>query len=242
MEKYYHFTSYDNLESIAKSGLIPQIGEKSKSICDDRSAVFLSQGIYNTIEMYTKMMHHYEQHGGNTALGHIKSATKEIKELLETDAEYKKSGYDWIEWPSQRINVLEEYIECIKRMSKYKTFEDYMKDGCYLSVSGVKNLVTKNLDDCYSLNKIGPSKINVVTLRNKESGEILDSREVVLDYFLSTIEPNEFINSMHDAVGIKLVTDLYNDRYEEIYFEYNDRNYILEEVPIIEYQKKLGSR
>ena len=32
MEKYYHFTKYENLESILNKGLIPQVGDRSKSI------------------------------------------------------------------------------------------------------------------------------------------------------------------------------------------------------------------
>ena len=189
MEKYYHFTSYDNLRGIAKLGLIPQIGERSKSINDDRCAVFLSQGMRNAIYMYTKMQNHYEQ-----------------------------------------LKKLNKMLDC-------KTFNDFMKDGCYLSVSDIDELAVVNLDDCYSLDKINPTKINVVTIRNKEYDEIYDSREIILNYFLSTIEQNEFIKSTRDIIGQKLIADLYNARYEEIFFEYNNRNYLLEEIPITEYVK-----
>ena len=52
MDKYYHFTSYDNLESISENGLIPQRGFRTITIGDEKNAVFLKKELKNVLKKY----------------------------------------------------------------------------------------------------------------------------------------------------------------------------------------------
>lgn len=64
MCKYYHITSYENLESISKDALFSRSGGRSRAIGDKRCAIFLSKGITNSILMYSCLLHHYNSYTG----------------------------------------------------------------------------------------------------------------------------------------------------------------------------------
>lgn len=71
MTTYYHITNYKNLESICTHGLIPQCGIRTKSILDNRCAIFLSKGIINSILMYGNLLFHFNSYVGEKGLGAI---------------------------------------------------------------------------------------------------------------------------------------------------------------------------
>lgn len=80
MKKYYHFTSYENLEGINEYGLLPQNGNRTRSIGDNRCAIFLSQGIQNTILMYCNILNHYIIYSGNSGTKAIKYYKDKIEQ------------------------------------------------------------------------------------------------------------------------------------------------------------------
>jgi len=67
--------------------------------------------------------------------------------------------------------------------------------------------------------------------RNKKTGEMIDSRESVLAYFMS-LTPKEFIiDSTPNVVTKKLIKDLYEEKKDDIK-NYNINNFQIEEIPI----------
>ena len=87
MCKYYHITSYENLESISKDGLVPRSGGRTRSIGDKRCAIFLSKGITNSILMYSCLLHHYNSYTGERGLKAIEYYKDEIELYNEREKE-----------------------------------------------------------------------------------------------------------------------------------------------------------
>jgi hypothetical protein len=237
MDKYYHFTSYDNLESISENGLIPQRGFRTITIGDEKNAVFLSKGMDNAIRMYSKILWYYSQVGGDEGKRIISSYKKRIKECLE---EIQNNSV-FSDKYSKEVEDMNNYIETIKPLSRIKTFDDYLGDGCYLSVNGIDGVLTRicTYDDCYYEKIILPQEINVVTIRNHNTNEVIDQREMVLTYFMSNYDPYDLLADEHDVIAIKTIIDLYNDRMAAINGIYNQNNYDIEEIPIKKYVKTL---
>ena len=226
MDKYYHFTSYENLESINEYGLVPQSGGRTRSIADNRCGVFLSQGILNAILMYSSILWHYNNHSGDLGLKSIeyyKDNIKQYDKLLQQfplDEEY-----------NMELNTMKKAIEWIKQIMSYKDFFEYMGDGVYLSVSNIGVVNSNDERDCCITKNIPSEKINVVLLKNKKTGEIIDSRESVLAYFMSITPKKSIIDSTPNIVTKKIIEDLYQEKLEDIKY-YNINNFELEEVPI----------
>jgi len=229
MKKYYHFTSYENLESINEYGLIPQSGGRTRSIGDNRCAVFLSKGIQNTILMYGSILWHYNRHSGDLGFKSIKFREEQLEqynELLERfplDEEY-----------NMEFEAIKKSIEWIKQIMSYKNFYEYMGDGVYLSVSNIGNINSIDERDCCITKNIPAEKIKVVLLKNKKTGEIIASRESVLAYFMSITPINNLIDSTPNVITKKIIRDLYHDKLEDIKY-YNRNNFELEEMPIYLY-------
>ena len=237
MDKYYHFTSYDNLESISETGLIPQTGFRTKTIGDEKCAVFLSKGMDNVIRMYSAILWHYSQVGGDNGKKIIKEYKNKIKRYQEEISNYSFFADIY----TKEIDSINDYIRTIKPLTKIKSFYDYLGDGCYLSVSDIKGVVPKydDYDDCYYESIISPQKINVVTIKDKKTKEIIDEREKVLTYFMSYYELDDLLKDERNVLTIKNICDIYNERLAAIDGFYNYHNYELEEVPIKEYIKTL---
>lgn len=232
MNQYYHFTSYQNLESICQNGLIPQKGSRTMSIGDQRCGVFLSKGIPNTILMYDHFLFHYQSHSGKNG----KKGISFFKERIKINQEWAK------EIPPDEngiaeIEAMKKAIEWIKQIMKYQSFSEYIQDGCYLSVSGIQGLVEKYPEDCYTTETIPPKKIKVVTIKNKETGERIEDREKVLAYFMSMTPMESIIKGNPNVITRKTIQDLYADRAQDILF-YNSDQFQLEEIPISDYVQK----
>lgn len=226
MQKHYHFTSYENLESINEYGLVPKSGGRTMSVGDNRCGVFLSQGMQNAILMYSSILWHYNCHCGDLgtkSIKHYKDNIKYYNKLLEQfpgDEEYMKE-----------LEATKKAIAWVKQIMSYKNFFEYIGDGVYLSVSELGNVTSYDASDCCITKNIPTEKIKVVILKNKETGEIIDSRESVLAYFMSIIPKENIIYSTPNVITRKIIEDLYKNKLEEIKY-YNMMNFELEEIPI----------
>lgn len=226
MKKYYHFTSYENLESINEHGLIPQSGGRTRSIGDNRCAIFLSEGITNAILMYSSILWHYNRHSGNMGLESIEYYKERIEyynDLAKTiplDEEY-----------IAELEAMKKAIEWVKQIMSYKDFIEYMGDGVYLSVENVEDINCTYPEDCYTTQSIPAERIKIIVLKNKKTGEIIDSRESVLAYFMSVTPIKSIIDNTRNVITKKIIKDLYQDKLEDISY-YNKKNFELEEVPI----------
>ena len=58
---YYHMTSLNNLDSIRNKGLIPQNGDNSKLIGDEKIKTFFSEGFEGAVALYVDLQIVYDQ-------------------------------------------------------------------------------------------------------------------------------------------------------------------------------------
>ncbi len=229
MTNYYHITQYENLDSICENGLIPKNGSRTRSIGDKRCAVFLSKGVSNAILMYNSLLNHYNTFSGERGI----RAINNCKGIIETYHEREKI-VPLTQEDTDELEATIKVIDWIEQIMEYKDFYEYIGDGVYLTISNITNVNLDYNKDCYTNEIISPKNIKVVLLKNKQTGEIVDSRENVLSYFMSTI-PCEYITSnLHNVVTIKTLKDLYNARKNDIAY-YNSDNFEMEEVPIRSY-------
>lgn len=236
MDKYYHFTSYDNLNSIGKQGLVPQIGSRTRSIGDDRCAVFLSKGITNSILMYSSLLNHYNNYAGNRGTRAIHRYNERIEYYLNREKEVGLDSEDVLE-----LKALQNAIIWIQQIIKYKDFSEYIGDGVYLTVSDVRNVNSNDPKDCYMQEAISPEKISVVELVNLDTGQETDSREAILSYFMSITPVERVTEDLHNVVAIHDVAELYRKRASMISY-YNTNNFELVETSLDLYLKKKSQK
>lgn len=232
MEKYYHITDYENLESISKNGLVPNRGGRTRSIGDKRNAIFLSLGIQNAILMYSSLLYYYNSYAGDRGLKAIEFYKNKTESYHELAKRIPLDDEDIAE-----LEAIPGVIERIHQIMEYKDFFEYIGDGVYLTISGVTDITTTDPKDCYTDQIISPEKIKVVLLKNKETGEIIDHREQILSYFMSTTSIKSILDNVHNVVTIKIVKDLYDNKLNDIRY-YNSDNFEIEEMPIDLYIQK----
>jgi len=226
MEKYYHFTSYENLESINEFGLIPKRGGRTRSIGDNRYAIFLSQGIINTILMYVSVLFHYERHSGDLGRNAIEYYKEKIEDYNNLSKKMTLDEEDIIE-----IKAIKKAIESTKQIMEYNDFFEYLGDGVYLSVSKADNMNKNDLRDCYTTNNIPAENINIIVLKNKFTGEIIVSRESILTYFMSITPIKNIVGNTSNIITKKIVEDLYLNKLEDMKY-YNINNFEINEIPL----------
>lgn len=229
MCKYYHITSYENLESISKDGLVPRSGGRTRSIGDKRCAIFLSKGITNSILMYSCLLHHYNSYTGERGLKAIEYYKDEIELYNEREKEVSL-----LEDELAEKEAIIKAIDWINEIMEYNDFSDYIGEGVYLTISDITDVISNDEKDCYTTKTIPPEKIKIVLLKNKITGEIIDSRENILSYFMSITPIESIIESTHNVVTIKVIKELYNNKINDIAY-YNSNNFEMEEVPICMY-------
>lgn len=230
MNKYYHFTSYNNLESIGINGLVPQNGIRCQSIGDKKCAVFFSNGTDNATLLYLNILNFYQTHTGKNGKRLIEVCKKRIKtyrKWIEINKNNKKIYL-------QEINKMIDIIEKINNMMKYTSFNYYIEDGVYLTFSDIPNVIEADSSNCYTYETIPPEKIRVVILENKFTGEILDNREAILNYFLSMINLNNFKKIVFDFSELENLKKLIIERQTEIK-QINSHNYSYKELRLSEY-------
>lgn len=229
MNKYYHFTSYNNLESIGKNGLVPQNGKRCKSIGDNKCAVFFSSGINNAIFLYAGILYYFNSHSGKNGELIIQNNKDKIKEYHENCRKLKKSKL--IE-----IDFLLNEIENTKNTMQYASFEDYIEDGVYLTFKDIPNVIDTYPDDCYTNEIISAEEIKVITLVNKSTGQVIDNREAILNYFLSITPLYRFTRNICSIANLEAIKKLYIERQDCIMI-YNPYNFEYHEVELNEYLK-----
>lgn len=226
MNKYYHFTSYNNLDSISMYGLVPQNGDRCKSIDDERCAVFLSKGIDRAIIMYSSLYYYYIHNSGVNGLNIIEEFNKSNirwKRTIESGINYDLA--------CKMININNMALEKLKYFISCKSFSDYLGgDGCFLSVHDINNVVSKYPEDSICNEIIPPSNINVVVIRNKKTDDIIDSRDIVISYFMSNYNPDDLSKIVSDEAMIPHIYYLYQNNNN--YMIYNNNNFYLQEIPI----------
>lgn len=234
MEKYYHITSYDNLESISKIGLVPKRGGRTRSIGDNRNAIFLSLGIKNAILMYASLLYHYNCYAGKRGLKAIEFYEKKIKMHNERAKRIPLDEEDIAE-----LEALPGVIERIHQIMEYNDFSEYIGDGVCLTISDIADIIMTDPKDCYTEQTISPEKIKVVLLKNKKTGEVIDHREHILAYFMSVTPTESILDGIYNVVTIKIIKDLYDDKINDIRY-FNRNNFEIEEVSLDFYvaQKK----
>ena len=106
MDKFYHFTSFNNFNSIMNYGLIPASGARSFSIGDDKNAVFLSKSIGYSIKMYAFMKGLFDKNFGENGLRDIDSLNKEIEWLRKHNISNCEDRINEIQGIINRINFI----------------------------------------------------------------------------------------------------------------------------------------
>ena len=243
MEKYYHFTKYENLESILNKGLIPQVGDRSKSFNESRIAVFLSKGIIPTLLMQFCIFTKYTRY-----------TDKQIAQMvyqLYANAEGKRKAngeqFDTKE-EEQAYQLLLAWKGLCDAFAEYKTFKDYIGEGVFLCVEGIDKIKEDSsyggAPDCWIEETIPPEKIRVVILRDKTTGELKDSMDDIRTYFIAITPLEEFLNTalpLYDKKDdLSNWWTMYYKENDKILQEYKD-TYELIEIPIEEYYEYMKS-
>lgn len=243
MEKYYHFTKYENLESILNKGLIPQVGDRSKSFNESRIAVFLSKGIIPTLLMQFCIFIKYTTYTNKQTVKLINYMYDIATKKLEAKGEHFDSNLEELGYP-----VLLAWKELCDALAEYKTFKDYIGEGVFLCVEGIDKIKEDSsyggAPDCWIEETIPPEKIRVVILRDKTTGELKDSMDDIRTYFIAITSLEEFLNTalpLYDKKDdLSNWWTMYYKENDKILQEYKD-TYELIEIPIEEYYKYMNS-
>ena len=229
MKKYYHFTNYNNLENISKNGLVPQNGTRCQSIGDKKCAIFFSFGINNAILLYTNLLYYYNTHTGDVGKELIEYYEQRIKILCNNLSKVKPN--------IKKLKEIESMIDMVKatkNIMQYESFDEYLGDGVYLMFKDIPNVIDLYPEDSYTYDVIPPEKINVLVLVNKCTGEIIDDREKILNYFLSIVPIYRFTRNIYNTLSLETVKKLYIKR-QDLMLIYNPYNFKYQEIKLSEY-------
>lgn len=230
MGKYYHYTSFKNLDNIIQNGLIPQTGFRCYSIKDNNCKVFLSKGIDRSIEMYSLMLSYYEKFIGYEGDKMIQDNIIEIQELNR-----KFPSYQII----NKINECNSEIQRASMVRRCRNFDEYLGGNCcFLSVNGIEADGERSPDDCYYSEIISPRNINLVNIRDKNTNYYICDLKAVLSYFMYLF-PKEYMLKIVSDESIDSIIKLYKCRDESCYAYFNPDNYELEEIPLYQLNKTL---
>ncbi|MBQ6282937.1 MAG: hypothetical protein IJK66_05350 [Bacilli bacterium] len=250
MEKYYHTTKYEYLNDISELGLIPKIGERSQSVNDKKQVVFLSKGKISAVLMFFTMKWFYENNSGEKGYECLKTAEESVRYYDKLIAKKQNKKFSLF---SRSIDELEkgreealDMLNQIKNMRRYPTFEDYWGEGVYLSVDNVSNVKYNHPDlhNCWVEDKIAPEDINVVMLKNSETGEMIDDKREIINYFMANIPSEDLMAEYCNTIGINDDRYAVQDTMRKFIKYYSDNDnefrtlkdkYELIEIPIKEY-------
>ena len=196
MEKYYHFTSEENINSIMQNGLIPQSGVRTQAIGDSRSGVFLAKGIENSIVMFAAIYYYYL-----TIDDHISYIEKE-KNDLELEEKSRKRYFE--------KNIIRNKIADLDKISLiYNQIKTTRLPDVLLSIN--TNLIIDETypENCCYEGVIAPNNINVVKLVNGNTGESTYSIDLILSYLIKNY-PIDVVCQNDDLNYRKYVKYLYN--------------------------------
>ena len=257
MDEYYHFTKYEYLDSISKIGLITQVGDRSFSINDEREAVYLSKGKLSAILMFFAMKWFYDSRKGEAGQ-QLLSSTIESIEYYNKLLEKEQNKTRRIPFLRKNIEELKKNREAairvknqVENMNKYSSFEEYIGKGVYLKINNVTNVKYNYPDfhNCWVEKNIEPDNINVVILKNKDTGEIIDDKNSIINYFMATTSSSDLFIEYKSTIGIKDDKYIAHDTMKEFdnYYKKHEEefnilrnNYNLMELPIKEYMSIYG--
>ena len=234
MDKYYHFTSYNNFYKVINEGLVPQTGIRCQSIGDNRCGVFLSKGIDQSIVMFVYMYNFYKKYCGAEGDKILNEYPIEIQQLDKSANSISERLYN-----KMKIEQLSREIDRVKLIRSYQDFKQYIGgDGCFLAIDGIKCVDESNPSDCLFEGIIPPSNISLVNIKNKYNNSLVSSTDFVLSYFMSLYPLETINNSVVDEVKNSLY-ELYRMRNTPYLSSFNSYNYELTEIPISYYNQEI---
>ncbi len=234
MDKYYHFTSFNNFYNIMKKGLIPQKGFRCYSINDDNYGVFLSKGIDNSIRMYAYMLSYYEKVKGIEGDQTIQDCLNELHELYQKIPSYRnKMKIDECISTINRVNIIKRCRSFVEYLGGY---------GCLLSIEGIIPDNIRSLEDCRCDKVILPSNINLVSIRDKKTNYYIYNLDAVFSYLMYLYPLEKVIENVEEE-NCNSIKKLYKYRDESYYKNFDSSYFDLFEIPIVfydyDYQKIL---
>jgi len=191
MSNFYHFTSNNNIFDIAHFGLMPKNGERSYSIQDNTSAVFLSKGDANIVLMVAQMHSYYSRVKGKEGEGHLNAAKAEYEIYSKLNS--------WL--ANKKTEIASNDIKRISQIRNIPTFRDYLGGNCVLLCS---ENVTVDCDvppeNCRRDTKIDPNDIEVVYLRDIYNNVYYDL-EAIISYFSVKESFNDLSSEERERIG-----------------------------------------
>ncbi len=250
MQENYHMTENKYLESISNVGLIPQQGIRSGLIGDSKNAIFYSQGYEGVIAMFFMMIERYIEYRGSIGDMHI----NDYNELLEMANQKQKQGIEISKTLSDAINREKKIVDIINLVRNVTSWKDFLGEGVCLKISNVNeeiiDLPEFTFYNSWTTSNIQPENIYVVTLENKETGEVLTSKYDLINYFISKIplekmkmllyntESRESKRETHLLWQIMSKYYSENKKYFENYFD----KFNIVEIPISNYLSKENNK
>lgn len=207
---YYHMTSLDRVISISKKGLIPRNEENSKLINDNKIKVFFSEGFEGAIALFVDF------------------------DIVYNDIKNGKTQLD-----NKRVE---------DKVKKSIDLIDYLKDGIYLQFDGTNIRNERNFENGCTSKVISPDKLSVCILKDLNSEKVIFSRFEIIKYMMAKTKPEDihyyginYDNSPNFDEATKKIQNkvkkYYSMHLEEIE-KYNNENYSLEYVPIVNFVNK----
>jgi hypothetical protein len=223
MSENYHMTSNRYLMNIAKEGLIPRNGDNSQSIGDGKKVVFYSQGKEGAIVMFLDFKKHYEEFKGEKG-----------DKVLQKYQRYQ-NGENILE--KEEADKLVKQVEQINSVRSTEDFKDFVGDGVYFNINGIvpEDVKDKNFNfaNSWTTKEVPPENLEVLTLRDKNSDEVLSSKFDIIDYFLSQISPEEIAKTGINDSLVQYISDYYKENYHRI--SSMGSNFELEKVDLQKY-------
>ena len=187
-KEMFSFIDSEYLKQDSIEGLIPRNGENSRSLQDDKKAIFYSQGKEGAIVMYFEFLKQYERLRGSAG-----------DKALEQYANYKNGT---IELSDEQVQLLQGQLKQITQMRETKDFDEFMGDKLYLKLNGIDteqdrqtaeewrashpgSRMDYNYANSWTNSAISPDRIDVVSLQSKDGKDVRTSQKDLIKYFLS---------------------------------------------------------
>lgn len=186
-QEMFSFIGAEYVQKDSEEGLIPRNGAHSKSIQDEKKAVFYSHGKEGAIVMYFEFLRQYENLRGERG-------DKSI-------AEYEAYQAGTLELDENKLQALKNQIEQIDEVRAANSFEEYMGDKLYLKLSGLdvekdkeeadewrrahSEKMEYNYANSWTFNKVPPENLEVMMLQDSTTKETKTSQLDMIKYFLS---------------------------------------------------------
>lgn len=195
----YHMTENQFLVSISNDGLIPQQGFRSNLIGDSKKAIFYSKGYEGVIAMFFMMIERFIQYRGSIGDVHIDTYNNFIKMADEK----QQQGIEISKTLRDAINNEKKIVDVINAVRSVSDWKGLLGDGVCLKINHVpeKNntLPEFTFYNSWTTSRIPPDDISVITLKNRETGDVLSSKYDVVNYFISKIPLDRMRAILYDT-------------------------------------------